>query len=240
MKLVIERGELLRALGHVTSVVERRTTIPILSNVLLKASEQGAAIQGHRPRARGVGARRPPTSRKPGAVDGAGAHAARHRAQAARRRRGGDQARRREGAPDAHARAIRASRCRRWRRRIFPISPPASSTTSSRSPPSDLKRLIDKTRFAISTEETRYYLNGIYLHAATRGKEPTLRAVATDGHRLAQAELPLPEGRRRHARHHPAAQDGARAASPDRGQRRHRHRSACRRPRRASRSAPSR
>ena len=38
MKLVIERGELLRALGHVTSVVERRTTIPILSNVLLKAS----------------------------------------------------------------------------------------------------------------------------------------------------------------------------------------------------------
>jgi DNA polymerase-3 subunit beta len=58
----------------------------------------------------------------------------------------------------------------------------------------DLKRLIDKTRFAISTEETRYYLNGIYLHAAQRGKEQTLRAVATDGHRLAQAELPAPKG----------------------------------------------
>src|SRR6185295_1339507 len=43
MKLVIERGELMRALGHVTSVVERRTTIPILSNVLLKAS--GKALQ---------------------------------------------------------------------------------------------------------------------------------------------------------------------------------------------------
>ena len=56
MKLVIERGELLRALGHVTSVVERRTTIPILSNVLLKAIRARAAIQGHRPRARGVGA----------------------------------------------------------------------------------------------------------------------------------------------------------------------------------------
>ena len=40
MRLVIERGELLRALGHVTSVVERRTTIPILSNVLLRASER--------------------------------------------------------------------------------------------------------------------------------------------------------------------------------------------------------
>src|SRR5262249_19296433 len=59
---------------------------------------------------------------------------------------------------------------------------------------SDLKRLIEKTRFAISTEETRYYLNGIYLHPGSQGGQPTLRAVATDGHRLAQAELPLPAG----------------------------------------------
>jgi DNA polymerase-3 subunit beta len=58
----------------------------------------------------------------------------------------------------------------------------------------DLKKLIDKTQFAISTEETRYYLNGIYLHAAGTGKASTLRAVATDGHRLAQADLPLPAG----------------------------------------------
>ena len=58
----------------------------------------------------------------------------------------------------------------------------------------DLKRLIDKTQFAISTEETRYYLNGIYLHTAGAAKAATLRAVATDGHRLAQFELPLPAG----------------------------------------------
>ena len=58
----------------------------------------------------------------------------------------------------------------------------------------DLKRLIDKTTFAISTEETRYYLNGIYLHTAQSNKEATLRAVATDGHRLAQVEVPLPKG----------------------------------------------
>jgi DNA polymerase-3 subunit beta len=57
-----------------------------------------------------------------------------------------------------------------------------------------LKRLIDKTQFAISTEETRYYLNGIYLHTAGTAKAGTLRAVATDGHRLAQVELPLPQG----------------------------------------------
>jgi DNA polymerase-3 subunit beta len=58
----------------------------------------------------------------------------------------------------------------------------------------DLKRLIDRTRFAISTEETRYYLNGIYLHAAKSNEVAMLRAVATDGHRLARMELPLPEG----------------------------------------------
>jgi DNA polymerase-3 subunit beta len=57
-----------------------------------------------------------------------------------------------------------------------------------------LRKLIDKTRFAISTEETRYYLNGIYVHASDSAGVPVLRAVATDGHRLARFELPLPEG----------------------------------------------
>jgi DNA polymerase-3 subunit beta len=58
----------------------------------------------------------------------------------------------------------------------------------------DLKRIIDRTRFAISTEETRFYLNGIYLHAAKDGKTSALRAAATDGHRLARFELDMPDG----------------------------------------------
>ena len=61
-------------------------------------------------------------------------------------------------------------------------------------PAQTLRGLIDRTRFAISTEETRYYLNGIYLHHADSGGTPVLRAVATDGHRLARVEEPLPEG----------------------------------------------
>jgi len=52
-------------------------------------------------------------------------------------------------------------------------------------PPADLKRLIEKTQFAISSEETRYYLNGIYMHVAEVEGRSLLRAVATDGHRLA-------------------------------------------------------
>jgi DNA polymerase-3 subunit beta len=57
-----------------------------------------------------------------------------------------------------------------------------------------LRGMIDRTRFAISTEETRYYLNGIYLHATVADGARMLRAVATDGHRLARVEEPLPEG----------------------------------------------
>jgi len=61
-------------------------------------------------------------------------------------------------------------------------------------PPADLKRLIEKTQFAISSEETRYYLNGIYMHVAEVEGRSLLRAVATDGHRLARLELPAPAG----------------------------------------------
>ena len=59
----------------------------------------------------------------------------------------------------------------------------------------DLKRLLTKAQFAASQEDTRQYLNGVYLHVAEGSEgEKTLRAVATDGHRLAQVEQPLPEG----------------------------------------------
>jgi DNA polymerase-3 subunit beta len=61
-------------------------------------------------------------------------------------------------------------------------------------PAEQLKKLIDRTQFAISTEETRYYLNGIFFHVVGEGAQARLRAVATDGHRLAKAELPAPAG----------------------------------------------
>ena len=60
-------------------------------------------------------------------------------------------------------------------------------------PAKTLAEMIDRTRFAISTEETRYYLNGIFLHV-TDDDEPVLKAAATDGHRLARFTLERPEG----------------------------------------------
>ena len=76
----------------------------------------------------------------------------------------------------------------------FPVMPTEDLEHRFQMPASELARLIDKTRFAISTEETRYYLNGIHLHAAEQDGRKTLRAVATDGVRLALAEIDLPEG----------------------------------------------
>src|SRR5881397_3243219 len=94
--------------------------------------------------------------------------------------------------------AIRAGRSRFTLQTLpesdFPDLAAGEMTHTFKLAAADLKRLIDKTQFAISTEETRYYLNGIYLHTAGTAKAPTLRAVATDGHRLAQVELALPEG----------------------------------------------
>lgn len=57
-------------------------------------------------------------------------------------------------------------------------------------PTTDLLRVLTKVRCAISTEETRYYLNGVYMHQVER----KLRFVATDGHRLTLTDLDLPVG----------------------------------------------
>jgi DNA polymerase III subunit beta len=77
----------------------------------------------------------------------------------------------------------------------FPdLAPPPDSNHRFKLPTADLLRLIEATQFAISTEETRYYLNGIYLHQRDSGIDRALAAVTTDGHRLASAQVALPDG----------------------------------------------
>jgi DNA polymerase-3 subunit beta len=76
----------------------------------------------------------------------------------------------------------------------FPLMPGGELPHNFSLSAAELRTLIDRTRFAISTEETRYYLNGIYLHATKAEEVPVMRAVATDGHRLARFEMVLPEG----------------------------------------------
>jgi DNA polymerase-3 subunit beta len=192
MKLVIDRGELLRGLGHVTSVVEKRNTIPILSNVLLRASEQGLQFRATDLEREVVEDARADVS-QPGAAT-VPAHTLH---DIVRKLPDGAQVEIRRD--NEKERLVLSSGHSRFTLQMlpaedFPDLSPGELTHRFEIGASDLKRLIERTRFAISTEETRYYLNGIYLHQASQGDQQTLRAVATDGHRLAQAELPLPAG----------------------------------------------
>jgi DNA polymerase-3 subunit beta len=192
MKLVIERSELLRALGHVTSVVERRTTIPILSNVLLRATGQALELKAtdlEREVIEQVSADI--------AASGAVTVPAHMLHDIVRKLPDGTEVEiSREAERERLTLAAGQSRfsLQTLPADDFPDLAAGEMTHTFSIEAAELKKLIDKTRFAISTEETRYYLNGIYLHTATRGKGATLRAVATDGHRLAQVDLERPKG----------------------------------------------
>jgi DNA polymerase-3 subunit beta len=192
MRLTIERAALLKALGHVQSVVERRNTIPILSNVRIEARDGVAMFAA--------------TDLDIEIVDGAEAEVERPGAITApahtlyeivRKLPDGAQVRL-ELSGDDNRVSVTAGRSR-FALPVLPASDfPAMSSggfeTSLPIAQKDLARLIDRTRFAISTEETRYYLNGVYLHATTGEAGAVLRAVATDGHRLALADLPWDDG----------------------------------------------
>lgn len=193
MRLVIERGELLRALGHVTSVVERRTTIPILSNVLLKASDNTVSFKAT-DLEREVVEEAPASVETPGTLT-VPAHMlhdiVRKLPEEAQVELQREAERERLTLTAGHSRfALQLLPAE-----DFPDIAVGELPHKFEMSSADLKRLIEKTRFAISTEETRYYLNGIYLHTAVRADgEKMLRAVATDGHRLAQVDLALPAG----------------------------------------------
>ncbi len=192
MRLVIERSELLRTLSHVSSVVERRTTIPILSNVLLRAVDGQLALKGTDLEREVV-----ETAVAEVATPGAITVSAHLMHDIVRKLQDGAQVTIDSGG-DGHRLTVQSGPSRFYLPIIaaddFPDLTAGEMAHEFEMEAGGLKRLIEKTRFAISTEETRYYLNGIYLHAAQSADQPVLRAVATDGHRLAQVELPLPEG----------------------------------------------
>jgi len=76
----------------------------------------------------------------------------------------------------------------------FPVMATSEYSSNFSAPAVVLRRLFDKSKFAISTEETRYYLNGVYMHISDSDGGKVLRCVATDGHRLARIDAELPSG----------------------------------------------
>ena len=192
MKLTIERAALLKSLAHVQSAVERRNTIPILANVLIQAGPDRLTLTA--------------TDMDLTIVEGVEAEVADPGETTASAHTLYDIVRKLpDGAQvgivvdgDTGQMTLTSGRSNfqlaTLPKEDFPAMGESELPQTFTVSALELRNLIDRTFFAISTEETRYYLNGIYLHAAQTGDLQVLRAVATDGHRLARFEMPLPAG----------------------------------------------
>jgi DNA polymerase-3 subunit beta len=192
MKVTIERAALLKALSHLHRIVERRNTIPILSNVLIEARDGQLELK-----ATDLDLEATEIVPADVAVAGATTVSAHIFHDIVRKLADGAQVSL-EIAPDGGQMVLRSGRSR-FQLQSLPASDFPDLTTGDFAhkfelSAVELRRLIEHAQFAISTEETRYYLNGIYFHTAEAGGATVLRAVATDGHRLARIETAAPAG----------------------------------------------
>jgi DNA polymerase-3 subunit beta len=187
MKATIERAVLLKSLGHVQSVVERRNTIPILSNVLLEAREDGSLRLMATDLDLQVDESVPANVTQPGAIT-VPAHTF---FDIVRKLPEGSQV---ELTAAEGKMQVVAGRSRfnlqTLPRDDFPVIAEGDLPTRFELPAATLRQIIEKTRFAISSEETRYYLMGIFFHVV----DDQMRAAATDGHRLARVTIARPDG----------------------------------------------
>ena len=192
MKLSIERATLLKALAQAQSVVERRNTIPILANVLIEA--EGAQVS-----LRATDLDIEVVDRAPAMVERAGATtvSAVMLHEIVRKLPDGALVSLSEDSAAGRL-TITAGRSTfslaTLPKEDFPVMATSEYSSNFAAKAPVLRRLFDKAKFAISTEETRYYLNGVYMHVAQGDGGKVLRCVATDGHRLARIDADLPDG----------------------------------------------
>lgn len=192
MKFTIDRTAFLKALSHGQSVVERRTTVPILSNILLTATSTGLKMMTTDTDIALVESV-PAMVMEPGATT----VSAQMLFEIVRKLP--------ENStlevtllPETGQLNLKAGRSR-FNLACLPAAEFPQITQGElpcrfTMPVATFKKLLDRTRFAMSTEETRYYLNGIHFHVVERENQRFLRSVATDAHRLAFIEAPLPNG----------------------------------------------
>ncbi|WP_430250591.1 DNA polymerase III subunit beta [Neorhizobium sp. DAR64860/K0K1] len=192
MRITLERSNLLKSLNHVHRVVERRNTIPILSNILLRASDASLDMKA-------TDLDLEVTESTPAMVEQAGATTvpAHLLYEIVRKLPDGSEVLLATSA-DGATMTVQSGRSKFSLQCLpetdFPDLTAGSFSHTFKMKATDLKMLIDRTQFAISNEETRYYLNGIFFHTIEAGGDLKLRAVATDGHRLARADLKAPSG----------------------------------------------
>ncbi len=192
MKFSIERAALLKAVAQAQSVVERRNTIPILANVLIEA-------EGDTAKFRATDLDIEVVDLAPAKVDRPGATtvSAVTLNEIVRKLPDGALVTLSDNAQTGRL-TIEAGRSTfalaTLPREDFPVMATSDYASNFSAPAPVLRRLFDKSKFAISTEETRYYLNGVYMHVSDSDGAKVLRCVATDGHRLARIDAPLPMG----------------------------------------------
>ncbi len=192
MKISIERGALLKAVSQAQSVVERRNTIPILANVLIEAEDDSVQF-------RATDLDIEIVDKAPARVERPGATTVSATTLHEIVRKLPDGALVTLTADNAAGRlSVEAGRSHfslaTLPKEDFPVMASSEYQSNFSAPAPVLRRLFDKSRFAISTEETRYYLNGVYMHVADADGGKVLRCVATDGHRLARIDADLPPG----------------------------------------------
>ena len=192
MQLSIERAALLRSLSHVQSVVERRNTIPILANVRMSAAGGALALT-----TTDMDLEINESVEAQVSVEGSTSVPA-HTLHDIVRKLSDDNPVELALNAEGTQMTVKAGRSQFKLSCLppgdFPEIGAGDLGTNLMLPAADLRALIDRTRFAMSTEETRYYLNGIYLHVGDQDGTPVLRAVSTDGHRLAMFDMVLPDG----------------------------------------------
>jgi DNA polymerase-3 subunit beta len=184
MDLYIDREELGRGLARVQNVVERRSTQPVLSHVLLHAREGGLRMTATDTEVAYIGDLAANVTR-PGqvAVDAANLF------QVVR------------SLPDPtvqlvlhpnHRLEVRSGRATFKLPGIaaeeYPTLPAFDAGGVARLPELELRRLVEQTAFAVAVDDVRYGLNGVHVEQVSHAEGPRLRFVATDGHRLAAAE----------------------------------------------------
>jgi DNA polymerase-3 subunit beta len=188
MKLSATREHLLEALQSVIGVVERRQTMPILSNVMLSARDNrlratGTDLEVELVAAAEVSVHQPGDITVPGRklLDIVRTLPEKTNVTLTR---------------DGERVVLRGGRSRFTLSSLpaaeFPVIEEIHAQHTVAIKAHEFRRLIDKTHFAMAQQDVRYYLNGTLLE--TNGE--VLRAVATDGHRLSWCEVPL-EGRAR-------------------------------------------
>ena len=192
MEFKINSSDLLKALSHVHGIVEVRHTLPILSNIILKAKDNELTLSSTNLDIYCADKIKAEVS-----IAGEISVSAVTFFEIVKRLPSGSEVvmTMEEGENEIILKCGRSKfNLSTLKTDDFPIISDNDLSTNFVLSADELIRIIDKTKFAVSNEETRYYLNGIFLHKADRNSIQFLRAVATDGHRLAQYDIPLPQG----------------------------------------------